>query len=261
MEKQEALKLNDKMKDAEKLFRTYLPEKTYSVIRVDGKGFSKYTKSLVRPFDPKFTEDMQKTALYLCENIDGAVLGYTQSDEISIIVSDLTGANTQQWFGGQIQKIVSVSAGFATSKFNRLRPEEERLALFDARTHVLDGADGVLEYLQWRQMDAIKNSVSMLASHYFSHKQLQNVSSRDKKAMLEDVHGVIWQDLDPTVRQGTLVRREKKEETISFFHGKEKVQKELDIVRNELTILPAPFFKDLESVGVEALLTKEAFKK
>lgn len=254
MEKEAALSLNDKMKDAEKRFRTYLPSKTYSVIRVDGKGFSKYTKSLIRPFDPKFTEDMQKTALYLCENIDGAVLGYTQSDEISIIVSDLSGANTQQWFGGQIQKLVSVSAGFATAKFNSLRPEADRLAVFDARTHVLDGAEGVFEYLQWRQLDAIKNSVSMLASHHFSHKQLQNVSSRDKKAMLEDVHGIIWQDLDATVRQGSLVRRERKEETISFFHGKEKVTKEIDVVRNELVIMPAPFFKDLEAVGVPALL-------
>lgn len=261
MEKEAALSLNEKMKDAEKRFRTHLPKKTYSVIRVDGKGFSKYTKSLVRPFDPKFTEDMQKTALYLCENIDGAVLGYTQSDEISIIVSDLTGANTQQWFGGQIQKIVSVSAAFATSKFNRLRPEEERLAVFDARTHVLDGAEGVLEYLQWRQTDAIKNSVSMLASHYFSHRQLQSVSSRDKKTMLEDAHGVIWQDLDPTVRQGTLIRRERSEETITFFHNKEKVEKELDVVRNELKIRPAPFFKDLESVGVETLLAKDAFSE
>lgn len=256
MEKEAALNLNDKMKDAEKRFRTYLPKKTYSVIRVDGKGFSKYTKSLVRPFDAKFTEDMQKTALYLCENIDGAVLGYTQSDEISIIVSDLSGANTQQWFGGQIQKIVSVSAGFATAKFNHLRPDSDKLAVFDARTHVLDGAEGVLEYLQWRQMDAIKNSVSMLASHHFSHKSLQNVSSRDKKAMLEETHGIIWQDLDSTVRQGSLIRREPKEERISFFHGKEKVTKEIDIVRNELVIMSAPFFKDLESIGVPALLEK-----
>lgn len=258
MEKEAALKLNEKMKDAEKALRSYLPARTYSVIRVDGKGFSKYTKSLVRPFDPKFTQDMQKTALYLCENIDGAVLGYTQSDEISIIVSDLTGARTQQWFGGQIQKIVSVSAGFATAKFNSIRPEEERLAVFDARTHTLDGAEGVLEYLQWRQTDAIKNSVSMLASHYFSHKQLQGVSSRDKKDMLEAQHGVKWHELDATVRQGSMIRREKTEETITYFHGKEKVYKDLDVVRNEFKIIPAPFFKDAEAIGVEALLPKEA---
>lgn len=254
MLREEALELNTKMKDAEKEFRTFLPERTYAVIRVDGKGFSKYTRSLIRPFDPKFTQDMQKTALYLCENIDGALLAYTQSDEISVIISDLTGEKTQQWFGGQIQKIVSVTAAFATVKFNQLRPESDKLAVFDARTHPLDGPEGVLEYLQWRQADAIKNSVGMLASHHFSHKVLQGVSAREKKQMLADTHGVIWGDLDATVRQGTLVRREPKERTISFFHAKEKVEKEMDIVRNELTIFPAPFFDSLEAVGVPALL-------
>ena len=66
-----------RMKDLELEHRTFLPPKSYAVIRVDGKGFSKYTKGLQKPFDPKFTADMQATALYLCENIDGALLAYT----------------------------------------------------------------------------------------------------------------------------------------------------------------------------------------
>lgn len=141
------------------------------------KGFSKYTKGLQRPFDAKFTADMQATALFLCENIDGAHFAYTQSDEISVIISDLAGSNSQQWFGGQVQKIVSTSAALATAKFNRLRPEVENLAFFDGRTHHLNGPGGVLEYLQWRQADAMKNSVGMLASHHFSHRALTGAAN------------------------------------------------------------------------------------
>lgn len=247
--------MTEKFKDAEKAFRTVLPAKSYAVIRVDGKGFSKYTKNLEQPFDKKFTRDMRETTKFLCENIDGAILGFTQSDEISIIISDLSGSHTQPWFGGQIQKIVSISAALATAKFNSIRPESQKLALFDGRVHPLNGVEEVLEYLQWRQTDTIKNSVSMLASHHFSHKQLQGVSSLQKKQMLEEVHGVSWKALSPAVKQGSLVKREAREETVSFFHGKEKEQKEIQVVRRSFRISDAPFFDTLESIGVEALLS------
>lgn len=247
--------MTEKFKDAEKAFRTVIPAKSYAVIRVDGKGFSKYTKNLDQPFDKKFTHDMRETTKFLCENIDGAVLGFTQSDEISIIISDLSGSHTQQWFGGQIQKIVSISAAFATAKFNQLRPESsEKLAFFDARAHPLNGVEEVLEYLQWRQTDTIKNSVSMLASHYFSHKQLQGVSSVEKKRMLEEVHGVFWRGLPEAVKQGSLIKREAREEMVTFFHGKEKVEKEIPVIRRSFRIFDAPYFESLEAVGVEALL-------
>ncbi|WP_354214906.1 tRNA(His) guanylyltransferase Thg1 family protein [Arthrobacter sp. UYCo732] len=237
------------MKGLERQYRTVLPANSYSVIRVDGKGFSKYTRNLQRPFDPKFTEDMTATALYLCENIDGAQFAYTQSDEISVVISDLTGANTQAWFGGQVQKIVSTSAALATAKFNRLRPEVEALALFDGRTHHLVGPGGVLEYVRWRQADAMKNSVGMLASNHFSHRELTGVSVRDRKDMLAAI-GVHWGELDQAVRQGTFVQRVLAERTVSYFHTKEQVTKTLDVRRREWTPVPAPYFDTVGSLGL-----------
>lgn len=192
---------------------------------------------------------MQATAQFLCENIDGTLFAYTQSDEISVVISDLTGANTQAWFGGQVQKIVSTSAALATAKFNRLRPEVDALAFFDGRTHHLDGAAGVLEYLRWRQADAMKNSVGMLASHHFSHRALTGVSVESRKLMLAE-KGVYWEDLDPSVRQGTFVRREAKDRTVSCFHTKEQVMKTLDIQRREWTVGAAPYFETVESLGL-----------
>jgi len=230
------------LKDLEKQYRTVLPDRSYAVIRVDGKGFSKYTKGLERPFDAKFTRDMQETALFLCEKIEGAQAAYTQSDEISVIISDLTGQRTQRWFGGQIQKIVSTSAALATTKFNRLRPEVEQLAVFDGRTHHLDGRDGVLEYLQWRQADAVRNSVGMLASHHFSHKELTGVSVPRRKAILAE-RGAPWEELSAEVRQGSYVVREQRTRTVSFFHGHEGVNKTLQTVGMDFAVKAAPTFE------------------
>lgn len=237
------------MKDLERQYRAVLPAKSYAVIRVDGKGFSKYTKGLQRPFDARFTADMQATAQFLCENIDGTLFAYTQSDEISVVISDLTGANTQAWFGGQVQKIVSTSAALATAKFNRLRPEVDALAFFDGRTHHLDGADGVLEYLRWRQADAMKNSVGMLASHHFSHRALTGVPVRERKAMLAD-KGILWNELDQAVKQGTFVRRVLTEESVRYWHTRLHEFKTLDVQRNARTPVAAPYFETVEALGL-----------
>jgi tRNA(His) 5'-end guanylyltransferase len=170
-------------KRLEHAHRTHLPSRSFAVIRVDGKGFSKYTRKLVRPFDAKFSADMQATALLLTENVQGAVAAYTQSDEISVVLSDLSSPDAQAWFGGQVQKVVSIAAALvtATATFNSLRPKAGGLAVFDARTP-LDGEEQVAGYLRWRQDDAMKNSVGMLASHHFSHRQLQGVSVERRSA-------------------------------------------------------------------------------
>lgn len=228
------------MKTLEKAYRNELPSDSYAVVRVDGKGFSKYTKNLDRPFDAKFTRDMRETAKYLCENIDGAILGYTQSDEISVVFSDLAGVNTEWWYGGQIQKIVSVVAAMATAKFNALRADE-RLPLFDARVHPLDeeGIGGVYSYLNWRQTDAIRNSIGMLASHHFSHKQLQGVSADNRVRLLAGV-GVNWYDRADAVRLGSLVGRETRQKTTTFNRMGEEVT--IDFERREWVVGDAPRF-------------------
>ncbi|MGY3568110.1 tRNA(His) guanylyltransferase Thg1 family protein [Sinomonas sp. RB5] len=206
-------------KRAEHAHRTQLPRGSYAVVRVDGKGFSKYTRKLVRPFDPKFSADMQATALFLAAQVQGAVAAYTQSDEISVLLSAPTTSESEVWFGGQVQKIVSITAALATAKFNALRPAHG-LAVFDARTHPLDGEEEVDGYLRWRQEDAMKNSVGMLASHHFSHRQLLGVSVARRKRMLLEEDGVSWEELPQHLRQGTHIRRGHHTETVTYRHGR-----------------------------------------
>ena len=113
--------LGNRMKDYEQRTRIKLPRRTNTIIRMDGKAFHTYTKGLDRPFDENLMYDMNATTQFLCENIQGAKIGYVQSDEISILLTDFDKLTTDAWFDYNVQKMVSVSASLATGKFNERR--------------------------------------------------------------------------------------------------------------------------------------------
>lgn len=102
-------------------YKTKLMRGAITFLRLDGKSFSKFTKGLKKPFDEGFSDDMDMTAKFLCENIQGAKFAYTQSDEISIVLTDYDTIDTQAWFDYEVNKMVSISASLATGRFNQLR--------------------------------------------------------------------------------------------------------------------------------------------
>lgn len=196
--------IGDRMKGHyETRARTFLPRRTYTILRLDGKAFHTYTRGLDRPFDKQLMDDMAETARFLCREVGGARLAYTQSDEISLILTDFDRPSTEAWFDGNVQKIVSVSASLATAKFNELRPG--RLAFFDSRVFTIPDPVEVENYLIWRQQDATRNSISMAAQARFSHKQLNGKSTNEMQEMLWAEHGINWNDYDPRFKRGTLV--------------------------------------------------------
>lgn len=195
--------LGDRMKEFyENRTRFLLPRRTYTVIRIDGKAFHTYTKGLVRPFDEQFTEDMDETACFLCENIQGAKCAFVQSDEISIILTDFDKIGTDAWFDGNIQKMASISASLATAKFNELRPG--KLAFFDSRIFTIPSAIEVENYLIWRQQDTTRNSISSVAQSLYSAKELHGKNSDQMQAMIFQ-KGLNWNDLDPKYKRGRLI--------------------------------------------------------
>jgi len=113
--------LGDRIKEYENVSNIKLMRKSYTILRLDGKAFHSYTKGLDKPFDMGFIDDMDETAKYLCQNIQGAKFGYVQSDEITILLTDFDNINTNAWFDNKVQKMCSVSASMATAKFNQLR--------------------------------------------------------------------------------------------------------------------------------------------
>lgn len=183
--------------------RLMLPRRTYTVVRLDGRAFHTYTRKLARPYDWQFMEDMAETARFLCIEVTGCRLAYTQSDEISLILTDFATPTTEAFFDGNQQKIVSITASLATAKFNELRPG--KLAFFDSRAFTIPDPIEVENYLIWRQRDAVRNSILMAGQAYFSHQQLHQVNTKQMQDMLFAEQGINWNDYDPRFKRGTTI--------------------------------------------------------
>lgn len=176
------------MKALEARWTLTLPAHGYKVLRLDGRGFSRWTrKHCEKPFDMNFVDAMDRTAQELCKEIQGARFAYVQSDEISVLITDLD-EKAQQWFGGDISKTCSVSASIASNTFNYAVGDRARklkdTAEFDARVFALPDRLEVMKYFMWRQADAWTNAVNMLASAHFSHKELDKIGTADRLSML-----------------------------------------------------------------------------
>jgi len=222
--------LGDRMKGYENIERRYLPRRMDTIIRIDGKAFHNYTKGFDEPYDKSFLTCMEMTAKDLCENIEGVKLAYTQSDEISLLLTDNETIDTQPWFGKNIQKMVSVAASLATFYFNRHVQDafasahagnadfdgtwasaglekayiDDRLAVFDARVFVLPHEE-VLNYFEWRQQDCTRNSIQSAGQTYFSHKQLNYKSGTDIQLMLFKEKDINWNDYPNFFKRGVCV--------------------------------------------------------
>lgn len=203
----------NRMKDYENAYRNKMPKRMPVLLRIDGKAFHTYTKGMQKPFDLDLNEAMWETTKFLCQNIMGAKIGYHQSDEISILITNYDKLTTETWFDNNIQKIVSVAASLATAKFNEVMKKkypEKELAFFDCRAWVLPKEE-VNNYFLWRQQDATKNSISMVAQYYFSPKELHKKTGHQKQEMLMLQKGVDWNELPTWQKQGACIVKEKYE--------------------------------------------------
>jgi len=193
--------LGDRMKNNyENRFRYQLIRRMPVIIRLDGKSFHTLTHKCEKPFDGNLSKCMEYTATKLCEEIQGAKCAYTQSDEISILVTDYDLITTQAWFDYNLQKVVSISASIASTLFTEIFGQT---GLFDSRAFNIP-IDEVCNYFIWRQKDWIRNSVAGLAQAHFSPNQLHNKSQSDMHDMLHDI-GINWADAKPRFKNGVFV--------------------------------------------------------
>jgi len=206
--------LGDRMKNYENVNRNYLIPKIPAIIRLDGKAFHTFTRGMDKPFDIILQKTMQETMKVLCESIQGAIFGYTQSDEITIVLHT-PNINSSIWFDGNVQKIVSISASIATLHFNRLFREndtagkyEEKYnkALFDSRVFNIP-INEVYNCIIWRQQDATKNAIQMLAQNVFSHKDLQNLNDSQLQEKLFSEKNINFNDLATASKRGSACRK------------------------------------------------------
>ena len=208
--------------------KTKLMRRTPVAIRIDGKKFHSWARGFKRPFDDILIKSMQETMKYLCENIQGCVLGYTQSDEITLILQDYRTLTTGAWFDYEVQKMCSVSASMATMAFNKFFNTEvinasltenndtlitylksaDKGAMFDSRCFSIPKEE-VTNLLFWRQLDASRNSVQMVGRAYYSHKELHGKNNSQIQDMLIE-KGVNWNDFPTHQKRGSCCIRDNK---------------------------------------------------
>ena len=218
--------LGDRMKQYEYVTRNYLTRKLPVIIRCDGKAFHSFTRGLNKPFDDIFVRSMQDTMKYLCENVQGCVLGYTQSDEITLLLTDYDTLTTDAWFGYGVQKMCSVAASMATIAFSRaflenvwhyiedtmdtndrdvtyeaILTDKFSTAMFDARCFNIPEEE-VINCFIWRQQDATRNAIQMLGQCNFSHKELHGKSCNDIQDMLMLQKGINFNDMPTEFKRG-----------------------------------------------------------
>lgn len=221
--------LGDRMKSFyENRTKTYLPRRTNTIIRIDGKAFHTFTRGFEKPYDTNLSNTMDMTAKLLCENIQGAVMAYIQSDEISILLTDYKKITTDAWFDGNIQKIVSISASMATGYFNSLinferNKDSELMAFFDSRTFSIPSKEEVINYFIWRQQDAVRNSISMLGQSLYSHKELNQKNSNQVQEMCFQ-KGKNWNDVWDGWKRGRMVIKDLANRPIEERYAKKLIE-------------------------------------
>ena len=232
----------------EQIPKTKLMRRTPVAIRIDGKAFHTFTRGFQKLFDEILIKTMQETMKYLCENIQGCVLGYTQSDEITLILIDYQKFTSNAWFDYEVQKMCSISASMATMAFNKFfsnnvqdfgydcccdskndnfgnvvvkgREEDyaryelvyikalKKGAMFDSRCFNFPKEEAT-NLIYWRQLDACRNSIQMVGQANFSHKELQNKSCNEIQDMLMTQKGINWNDLPTYQKRGSCCVRNK----------------------------------------------------
>lgn len=257
--------LGKRMKEYyENISKFKLIRRTPVIIRIDGKAFHTFTRGFKKPFDEILIKSMQETTKYLCEKIQGCVLGYTQSDEISLLLIDYKNLNSSAWFDYEVQKMCSISASMATMAFNKafaheIAAQSKRIyteyltdkdsnyidslenamnkgAMFDARCFNIPKEE-VANYFYWRQLDATRNSIQMVGQANFSHKELQNKSCNDIQNMLLTQKDINWNNISTYQKRGSACI--KYEDCVEYPDGthvwrnKWKIDKEIPIFKNE----------------------------
>lgn len=202
--------LGDRMKRFESVSSNVVGFRTPVIIRLDGKAFHTYTKGFEKPWDVILQCAMSQTCKALMKDVQGCQIAYTQSDEISLLLTDYDSIQTQPWFDNKIQKIVSISASIATFAFNesmQIQGVTDKRALFDSRVFSLPKEE-VNNYFIWRQQDAVRNSISSLAQSLFSHKELQGLSANKMQNLMLSERDVNWNNIETQNKRGWCFSKE-----------------------------------------------------
>jgi len=240
--------LGNRMKQYESLSDISLMRRVPVVVRLDGKNFSNLTKrlKLEKPFDMRFLGAMSDTMLHVASDVEGCVIGYTQSDEITLILVNNQSLDSQPYFGNRVQKISSITASMATARFNKKITElvgcQDVEACFDSRVFSVPYPVEAMNALIWRQQDCVRNSI--LSSAYY---EIGKVKGR--KTAQKMMHGLNVSELQELMFKEVGINWSKKYE-LSLKNGTTAYRKPVEVstpngntIRNKWVLEPAPIFQ------------------
>lgn len=203
------MELSDRMKlyeaiESDRLLIPSLP----IMVRIDGKSFHTWTRDCQRPFDEKIQRLFDATTKFLVDETN-AVVGYTQSDEISLVLWNFEIPDSQVMFNGRTQKLASVLSSMATARFNELAPNyfpDKSLAFFDCRVWNVPNWNEAVNCLIWRELDATRNSIQSAAYALYSNNQLFKKTTSEMQEMIFQ-KGINWNDYSPRSKRGAYFKR------------------------------------------------------
>lgn len=242
--------LEDKCRYYQSLTNYKILPNSYILVHLDGKNFSKLIKNnFEKPFDMKFMDMMNRTAKFLCDNVQGCKIAYVQSDEISLLITDFDTPETDILFGGRLCKIQSVLAAMATSEFNRWFTiynlnkchdnvnvgefiSKMKMAQFDCKCWVVPNENDAFAWFLYRNLECVRNSKQQAAQSYLSHKQLMGKTADEQIEMLKNEKGIDWNKYLPDEQYGRFIARQGKMFT-KLVNGEE-----VTFTRNKFEIMP-----------------------
>lgn len=222
--------------------------------RMDGRGFSKFTSGMKKPYDEAMSQAMIETTKYLVEETHASI-GYVQSDEISLVWKHTE--QLQAFFGGRKDKMLSTLSALTTAKFLSIAmlewPEKcaERLPVFDARVIQMPDKEEIANMILWRCIDARKNSISMAAHSHFGTKPIHKKSSSERLKMLKD-DGIDWNEYPDFFKYGTFIQKAIFKQTLTTAERlsiPEKFRPAEDQVfeRSRVTVIDVPYFNEVQN--------------
>lgn len=268
----------DSLKDKCEYYRSLtdyrITPNSYVIVMVDGHKFSNLIKNRFnKPFDNKFISMMNETAKYLCENIQGAKFAYTQSDEISLLITDFDTPMTDSFFSYRLCKMQSLIAAMATAKFNQLYAinnlaktinegsktidlnKQIPLCTFDCKVWTVPNANDAFTWFLYRQIDCIRNSKQQTVQTYISHKDISGLNTDEQVALLKERTGVDWHTFADDRKFGRLVKKTETEMEKDITR-KDGTSEHIKFTRSVWTPVPATDFK-VDDTMIKELIPKQ----
>lgn len=204
--------LGDRIKKLENDSETILPREQPFIVRLDGHKFSKFTKKMLKPYDTIFASSMLRTASDLLQEFNARTV-FTESDEITMVFPAISpdAIGSTHVYNGRVQKIYSLTAGFASTRFNFHYQSLTGLfsgnVYFDSRAFSVSNDTEAMEAILWRQRDdTFRNGVSAIAQSVFSNRELFGKKLGEVMQMLRE-ENIMINDYNPHLYFGTFFKK------------------------------------------------------